>query len=282
MKNIRLFFTKQDLYYSGFKEEADKLGYKVDIYFYENFSFTDNKLIYKGRKEFPKFSKNDVVIFRRCGYEKIRQYFWVRLLATLARDAGARVANADFMVNFPLHSGKLFQAAYFSDKNIPHVPTYRLSRKLKDPIFPMMIKKQYSAFGKDVHLVRTQEEFDTVKASIKSKDSYITQKYYPLKRDVRVLVLANKVVGAVLRTVTIHPDGHVGVKVADKVKLTKAEKEIVDKVLEVFDLDIAGLDVFTGENGKTWLGEMNFFPNFAGYMKKTNTNVFEHILQMLD
>jgi len=281
MKKVRIFFTKQDDYSLGFKEEAKQLGLKPYIYFYENFSFTDDKLVYSGRKDFPNFTKDDVVIFRRCGYEKVKQYFWVRLLATLARDAGARVVNVDFMVNFPLHSGKLFQAAYFSDKKIPHVSTYRLSRKLKDATFPMIIKKRYSAFGKDSHLVKSNEELVEVKEKIKDKDAYIIQKFTPLTRDIRVIVLDNKFLKAVARDVIIHKDRHVGVKVTNEVELNQAEKKIVDQVLEVFDLDIAGLDLFTDENGKTWLGEMNFFPNFAGFTDKTGINMFEKILKML-
>jgi len=281
MKKIRIFFTKQDGYSLGFKDEAKKMGLKPYVYFYENFSFEDNKLVYVGRKDFPKFTSDDVVIFRRCGYEKVKQYFWVRLLATLARDAGARVINGDFMVNFPLHSGKLFQAAYFSDKNIPHVSTYRLNRKLKEAAFPMIIKKRYSAFGKDSHLVETNAEFLEVKSKIKNKNDYIIQKYSPLSRDIRVIILNNKFLKAVSRKVVIHEDRHVGVKVTGEVELSSEERKIVDQVLEVFDLDIAGLDLFTDENNKTWLGEMNFFPNFAGFTEKTGINMFQLILKMI-
>lgn len=205
-RQIRIFSTKDDEYLKDFKEVALELNLKILIYHYERFSFADNRLTYTGRKDFPKFSDQDSVLFRRPSYDKQKQHFWVRLLATLARDAGSKVINPDFMVNFPLHSGKLFQAAYFSAYDIPHVPTYRLDRKLKNLDFPMIIKKRYSAYGHGTCLVESNAEFNEARSRIAGKGDYIVQKFYPLKRDVRVMVLNNQVIGSVQRQPHIHAD----------------------------------------------------------------------------
>lgn len=281
MKNLRIFSTKTDDYLKTFSQEAKKINLKVSIYKYENFSFADNKLTYLGRKEFPQFTENDVVFFRRSAYEKKKQHFWLRLLATLARDAGARVLNEDFMVNFPLHSGKLFQAAYFSAMNIPHISTYRIGKKLPEENYPWLIKKRYTAFGVDSHLVLNKEEFAQIKRKLRGLDNFVMQPFLELDRDIRVMVLGGKIHGSVNRIVRIGEDGHVGVKVSGVVDLTDEEKRIAEQVLSVFKLDFAGLDIFTSKNGKIWLGEINFFPNFSSFMEASDKNVFKDVLDMM-
>lgn len=281
MKTLRIFSTKNDQYLAHFRQEAKELKLKIKIYHYEKFSFVNDKLTYTGIKDFPEFTDNDVVFFRRCAYEKKRQHFWLRLLATLARDAGAKVLNEDFMVNFPLHSGKLFQAAYFANKKIPHISTYRLNRKLKDVEYPLLIKKRYTAFGKDSYLLDSQDDMIQVKKSLKLLDDFVIQPFLELDRDLRVLILDGQVIGAVNRIVQIANDGQVTVKVDKKVEMTVTEKKIVNQVLEVFNLDMAGLDLFTSKTGKVWLGEINFFPNFAGFMRVSNANIFQDILKIM-
>lgn len=281
MKNIKLFSTKSDSYIADFKETAEALGIPLQVYVYENFSFKDSSLTYKGKKAFPAFSSHDSIIFRRCAYEKTRQYFWVRLLALLARDAGAYVMNEDYMVNFPLHSGKLFQAAYFASNNIPHVSTFLLSRKNENIEFPVIIKERYSALGKGTRVVHSLEEYHAVKKSHRIQSNFIVQPFKELARDIRVVIFNGEVVGSVSRTVKYHDDGHVGVKVQDEVALTKEEQLIIDKVLKTFSLDIAGIDLFTNQDGYTWLGEMNFFPNFSGFIKTTGKDLRESILHHL-
>lgn len=281
MKALRIFSTKTDDYLQKFILEAKKMSLKVKLYRYENFSFEDDKLTYSGRKKFPEFTQNDVVLFRRCAYEKKRQYFWLRLLATLARDAGAQVLNEDFMINFPLHSGKLFQAAYFSTYKVPHISTYRLNRKIKISDYPLLIKKRYTAFGKDSFLLSNPQDLIDAKKKIKRLDDFVVQPFLELERDTRVLILDRKILGVVKRIVTVKEDKQIGVKVAQAEKLTQAEENIVKKVLQIFDLDLAGLDLFTSKTDKVWLGEINFFPNFAGYMRVTGENVFKNILEIM-
>ena len=247
-----------------------------------SFSFAENKLTYSGRKGFPNFTNQDVVLFRRCAYEKKRQHFWLRLLATLARDAGSSVLNEDFMVNFPLHSGKLFQAAYFSVNNIPHIETYRLSRKIKTNDYPLITKKRYSAFAKDAYLLKNNDDLLNIKKKIKTLDNFVVQPFLELKRDTRVLILDRKILGTVKRDVSLKENGQISVKVTGLEKMTKEEEIIVDNVLKVFDLDLAGLDLFTSKTGRVWLGEINFFPNFASYERVTGENVFEKILMMMN
>lgn len=278
MRNIKLFSTKTDTYISDFKETAQSLGIPIQVYVYENFSFKNSSLTYKGRKAFPAFSPDDAIIFRRCAYEKTRQYFWVRLLAVLARDAGAYVMNEDFMVNFPLHSGKLFQAAYFANSHIPHVPTFLLSRKNEDIEFPVIIKERYSALGKGTHIVHSIDEYHEAKKSRRIQSNFIVQPFKKLTRDVRVVIFNGEVVGSVNRKVNYHDDGHVSVKVQNEVELTESEQKIINQVLSVFTLDIAGIDLFTNEEGYTWLGEMNFFPNFSGFIRATGKDLREAIL----
>ena len=281
MKTLRIFSTKTDPYLLQFRDEAKAIGLKVNLYIYERFSFADNHLTYTGRKGFPDFTNQDVVLFRRCAYEKKRQHFWLRLLATLARDAGATVLNEDFMVNFPLHSGKLFPAAYFAAQGIPHISTYRLSRKLEGVTYPLIIKKRYTAFAKDSRIIQSPTALVVAKQQIRHLDDFVVQPFLSLDRDIRVLILNGQVVGAVERQVSLKADGGLGVKVGQTTQLTKAEQAIVNQVLAVFDLDLAGLDLFTSQSGKTWLGEINFFPNFAGYIRETGENIFQQILLMM-
>jgi len=121
-----------------------------------------------------------------------------------------------------------------------------------------------------------------IKKRIKTLDNYVVQPFLELERDTRVLILDRQVLGTVKRDVNLKENGQIGVKVTGLSEMTKQEKEIVDKALKVFNFDLAGLDLFTSKTGKVWLGEINFFPNFASYERVTGENVFEKILTMMD
>lgn len=285
MSQLRIFSTKTDPYLPKFKQRAKELGLKVMIYHYELFSFKGDSLTYRGSKPFPQFSEKDTVFFRRTLYSKRRQHFWVRLLAILAENAGAKVVNAHAMVSFPMHSGKLFQAALFSAKEIPHIPTYRLNSKNVKKFLPgpWLIKKRYGAFGEDSRLVMTEKELDQARKELQTGksvlDDYIVQHFFELKRDLRVMVVDGKILGAVERQVKIHDDKKVGVKVAQIAKLSTADKKMVEQTIESLDLEIAGVDLFTDLAGRTWVGEINYFPNFESFMRIAGEDVFEQILR---
>ena len=280
MKNLRIFYSKKNPNLKQFALEAKKMGLKAKLYQYENFSFANDSITYAVSKKFEKFNANDVLLFRFCPYDKKQYHFWLRSLAILAKEAGARIINEDFVLSFPFQSDKLFQAIYFSNQQIPHIETYRLSRKLKSNSYPFLIKKRNGSMGLDSHIVKNEMELTSIKKKLKNLDSYIIQPFLELERDIRVIVLNGKVIGAAERQVELRTD-RLAVKTSQLTVLTAAEQLIIDQTLSVFKLDLAGLDIFTSKTGRTWLGEINFFPGFGGFMKVSQENIFEKILLMM-
>ena len=280
MRRVLIFTTKTDQYIGRFRSEARESGIDVRIYTYEKLSFVDNRLTYRGQKSFPEFDSQQAILFRRCEYDRLNQHFWLRTLALLAKQAGALVLNQDYNTSFPMHSGKLFQAALFASNGIRHISTYRLSsRRVID--YPVIAKKRYSAFGRDAYVLGSAEDLAKLKGKVKRLSDYIYQPYLELDRDVRVFILNNKVLAVAKRSVRIKEGGRVGVAVSESAGLTPAELELVETILAKMRLGIAGVDLFTSRSGKVWVGEINYYPNFEAIERVSNVNVFKEILLLL-
>ncbi|MFZ9728960.1 MAG: ATP-grasp domain-containing protein [Candidatus Nanopelagicaceae bacterium] len=145
--------------------------------------------------------------------------------------------------------------------------------------FPCVIKVVTGSHGAGVYLCDTPKEFEDLSELISAldfKNSMIVQEYVQASegRDLRVIVIGGRVIGAMLRQAT---DG------SFKANISRGGKGLaydVDEKMEllaiqtakVLDLDIAGIDLLFHEDGYR-ICEANSSPGFRGFEDALGINI---------
>lgn len=151
--------------------------------------------------------------------------------------------------------------------------------------FPCVLKVVTGSHGAGVYLCHTPKEFEDLSELISSldfKNSMIVQEYvqHSEGRDLRVIVIGGRVIGAMLRQST---DG------SFKANISRGGKGLsydVDEKMEmlaiqtakVLDLDIAGVDLLFHEDGYR-ICEANSSPGFRGFEEALGINIPKKIFE---
>ena len=149
--------------------------------------------------------------------------------------------------------------------------------------FPCVLKVITGSHGAGVYLCETPKQFEDLSELISSldfKNSMIVQEYvqYSEGRDLRVIVIGGRVVGAMLRQST---DG------SFKANISRGGEGVahdVDDQMELLaiqtaktlDLDIAGVDLLFHPDGYR-ICEANSSPGFKGFEKALDINIPEKV-----
>lgn len=281
-----LFISNQEIGHNAFKierlkEEFNKVGIKMDIVFNDGtlFEIKDNKTVFH-------FPKADFIIYLDKD----------KYLATLLKRANYIVLNdASFL---KLCDDKMLSYTYLVDSGIPVVDTIAsplVYHHLVDENcafldvvasrlgLPFIIKKVYGSLGEGVYLA-----YDLKQAKEIYKKIYmhplVFQSFIDASsgKSLRVLVVDKKILGAILRIndIDFRSNAPRGTR-SEKYELDEKQIEIVNKIIDLFDIDYAGLDFVFNRDGEIKLLEMNANAFFEQFEKTTNINVASSIVQMI-
>ena len=149
--------------------------------------------------------------------------------------------------------------------------------------FPCVMKVITGSHGAGVYLCRTPKEFEDLSeliSSLDSKTSMIIQEYISDSegRDLRVIVIGGRVVGAMQRTAT---DGSFKANISRGGEGAPHEVDdememLAIQVAKVLDLDIAGVDLLFHPDGYK-ICEANSSPGFKGFEKALGINIPEKV-----
>jgi len=149
--------------------------------------------------------------------------------------------------------------------------------------FPCVLKVITGSHGAGVYLCRTPKEFEDLSeliSSLDSKTSMIIQEYisHSEGRDLRVIVIGGRVVGAMQRTAT---DGSFKANISRGGEGAAHEVDdememLAIQVAKVLDLDIAGVDLLFHPDGYK-ICEANSSPGFKGFEKALGINIPEKV-----
>ena len=145
--------------------------------------------------------------------------------------------------------------------------------------FPCVIKVVTGSHGAGVYLCETAKQFEDLSELISSldfKNSMIVQEYvqYSEGRDLRVIVIGGRVVGAMLRQST---DGSFKANISRGGEGTAFDVDdqmelLAIQTAKVLDLDIAGVDLLFHSDGYR-ICEANSSPGFRGFEKALGINI---------
>ena len=149
--------------------------------------------------------------------------------------------------------------------------------------FPCVMKVITGSHGAGVYLCHTPKEFEDLSeliSSLDSKTSMIIQEYisHSEGRDLRVIVIGGRVVGAMQRKST---DGSFKANISrggqgEAYDVDDEMEMLAIQVAKVLDLDIAGVDLLFHPDGYR-ICEANSSPGFKGFEKALDINIPEKV-----
>lgn len=225
---------------------AAQRGHRLELKIAENFSLgiqnSRPALWYEGAP----CNLPDFVIMRGHDWRLSRQF----------EDLGVKCFNNSTVCR--ICNDKAATHAYLATKGVPMLDTVFVSRAFpvqKAPFLPAVVKTAGGHGGKQVFWVDAQPQYERVCADIVG--DYIVQRPAgTLGKDLRVYILGNQILAAVLRTGQgdFRSNFSLGGRV-EAYTLTPEQQALVENILRHFDFDLAGLDfVFDGE--KMYLNEI--------------------------
>lgn len=264
--------TRKDKSFSRLQEEARKKGFSV------------TKILYEELKIFPEqdfLKRFDFCILRdpyNTGVDFSKYLVYMKGFFNKKN-----LLDFDTLNNFPLYEDKLFQKKFFSSHNMEMAKFYHfLDVKDLNVMFPLIIKKRISSRGKEVFLVHSKVSAEEFFEDRDIRD-YIFEEYVPIKKDYRVVVIGDKIIGGISRKVNIHKGRlkRIGVKGDVKVSVPDDIRMLVLKILKLIKCDFAGIDIFLGEDENLYFGECNVSPQFTSFEKITKINVAGLLMEFI-
>ena len=177
------------------------------------------------------------------------------LLSLALEKAGSRVFNNSETAR--ICNDKRLTYSYVLSADIPSIETFIFDRRINgrashdENEFPMIIKTAAGHGGEEVYLCRNMTDYREVLKSLPSYEYAEQPLISPCKGDVRVYVLENRIIAAVLRTSDDYRSNYSLGGRASVYTLSEEEKALVYKVISMIPtkMDFVGIDFLLTDEG---------------------------------
>lgn len=241
---------KNASFISWLKEEAQKTGLELELLFIERMAFgvTENQLsLYYDRqkKKLPPFAIVRTIhpLFTEQLEKMGVMLFNTSYVSKIANDK-ARAHQLLAESDIPMMDTLFIRPSSFQAEAIPFG-------------FPLIAKLSGGRGGQQVHLVSNSKELDDA-LSTHPEQEWILQKVADVTgQDVRVFVVRNQIVGAVLRSSSgdFRANYSLGGE-ARYFELTTGQTALVHKVMQHFEIGMAGIDFLLDNRGRFIFNEI--------------------------
>jgi RimK family alpha-L-glutamate ligase len=227
------------------------------------------------------FFSHDAYLFR--GYN--RNSMLAQTLAQFLVHHGKTVIDRR-LVN-GLTWSKFREAVIYKNQNIPHIPTYHAGsvdawqKQRVRLTYPVVVKDLASSKGKGVRLC--QDEDGLLKEIEQHGFQIIIQDFVPMKFDIRIICIGDKVVGAIKREST-GTDFRTNVSLGGKAtayNLNDEERTLAINAHRSMENDISGVDITYNQDGQLCVIETNICPEWQGFKQATGNDVADLIIQYI-
>lgn len=267
-----------------FKEEAAALGLSARILDPQHFDLVihaeEPKTFYRNKRLAP-----PAVFLPRTGSSTT---FGRAVIKQMEATPGVAVINSSEAVM--RCRDKLLAHQLLADAGIPFPKTVlsrresdvsRMIREVGGP--PAILKLISGTHGKGVMLGRDMEEIQATLETVWAlNETLLIQEFVKESagRDIRVLVVGGKVLGAMERSAQLgrfRANVHQGGSVRER-PLDERLEWLALRTTEVMGLDISGVDIVEGRDGYVVI-EANSAPGFEGFERATGMNVAAEMLR---
>lgn len=280
---LYIFATNKDLSAPIISDESKKQGLDSAILFYEELKLVNDRLTSTNGE--VRFLNDDKIIIRwpwdaddtSIEYNEFVKFLCERFKNNICLDF-------DCLNRFsPDYEDKYFQSKVFEKLGIPTPKTVvgDIDLAKKELGFPMVIKKRLSSRSKSNFLLEDENQLADKVAGL-DLNQYIFQKYTKAEQDLRVLVLANEILGCVSRHMHIRDENRLAVKGMDKIDVVD-ERIVADalKIRSYLGADLVGFDVLVDSDNKYFFIEANLSPQFGTFTQTTEINVAKKIIEAI-
>ncbi|HWA51591.1 MAG TPA: ATP-grasp domain-containing protein [Patescibacteria group bacterium] len=271
-----------------FQEEAQKLGHQVTGCHSKDLIIETNGEVFNPTINGKSLSDFDLIYLCAGVESKMRLEWFVAcqflLKNTKTKIVNSVVANPNFNY-YPIQSWfylKQFENKIRSPKTYSIYSEENLELMLKNFKLPAIMKISEMHQGKGVFLINNFQEGKDIMIKNPMK-TYLLREFIPNDGDVRIFTVGFKAVAAMKRK-SAEGDfrnnisqGATG-EIFDLEK-NKEIKEIAQKAAKITGIEIAGVDIMIGIDGKPYLLEVNVGPQFKGLEKYTNKNIASEIIK---
>lgn len=258
-----------------FSEELKKLSIPFDIANYKDIKInaTNNKLSIEVKgKRIDKYSH----IIRK-NVETNQELNLRYILSQYCEVHNIRLLNSKFLLNMPYYN-KLSQMVILTENNIPYLPSIYLPEgkydTIKNPFaYPVILKGHTGRVGKQVFLIKNENEMKKFLHNNKAKRTYILQKFSPLREDFRLILVGGKLIGGWKRRAieTFKTTAGENEKMLYN-NPTQKEKVIAEKVSKLLNADYCAVDMMYLDE-KPYVLEVNLNAGFKVYEEKLGAKV---------
>ncbi len=278
--------TKETYERDRFIEEADKSGIDLSVVYADEIDL----LVSRDDRKSIRF-QNDVVslpevVLARTG--SATGHFNLSVLRQFERLNVPTLPHSDAII---ASKDKMYANQILAQAGLP-IPKTMLTRFPSDSElvekqvgFPCVVKVVTGSHGAGVYLCENRKQFEDLAELISAldfKNSMIVQEYvqHSEGRDLRVIVVGGRVVGAMLRQST---DGSFKANISrggegSVFEITDEIEMISIQVAKVLNLDIAGVDLLFHQDGFR-ICEANSSPGFRGFEQALGVNIPRKIFE---
>jgi RimK family alpha-L-glutamate ligase len=285
MKKILMLVKKHLIKYKDeFLEEAQKLNIELTVVNYSQILIIFSQKRHTVTIENKELSDFDLVFFRSVGDFIETQM----LLSEYCINHSIPIVDSVFQHSLPWIDRKSFEYQRLIGKNIPIIDSYFVTNStihnIKSEIkYPTVVKTTNDSQGKGVFLCNSFSEIKEV--FDKTKQNYLLiQKYISNTGDIRVLIIGNKIVGAIKRVSSKPEEFRNNVSLGGKAEvyqLSKTEEKIALDAAKAMKYEVVGVDLISDNKKNVKVIEVNRAPQFEGFMKTTGINVPQEIMKYL-
>jgi len=267
-----------------FIEEADKYGIDFSLVFADEIDL----IVSRDDRKSIRY-RNDIVSLPDCLLARTGSSTGYFNLSVLRQFERLNVPTLPNSASIEASKDKMYANQILAQAGLP-IPKTMLTRfpcsaeLVERQIgFPCVLKVVTGSHGAGVYLCENAKQFEDLSELISSldfKNSMIVQEYvqYSEGRDLRVIVIGGRVVGAMLRKST---DGSFKANISRGGEGTAFDVDdqmelLAIQTAKVLDLDIAGVDLlFAGDGYRVC--EANSAPGFQGFEKALDINIPEKV-----
>ena len=256
-------------YINFYFEECKNYGITLYLIIRDKLNFCTNtnitQIIYDGKSVL----KPNVVINRSRDYLLSKSFEYI----------GTKVCNNSEVTL--LGNNKLLALQYVSNLGIDIMPTYYGDSDNNIPEYPFILKSLSGHGGKEVFYINDYEMLTTSLKKLEGKD-YIYQKVASdLGKDLRVYIVGNKIVTAMLRKSDhdFRSNYCLGGQ-AFQYELNSKEKDIVLTIINNLEVGHCGID-FIFDNGKIIFNEIEDVVGSRTLYQYTNIHIVKEYVKFI-
>lgn len=278
-RNIKLNYCTKRLIEEGYKMNIQIEDKNVPFF---DFILNENKIFYKNEE----IKNNDLpdIILPRMG--ATIDYFGLSLIQQFEL-MGIKILNNYSSLEISKDKLKTYQILSSKKLNIPKTLLCKIPFESKDLLFkefslPLILKSISGSQGKGILKIDNINEIEDILSIINIKNNYIFQNFIKESsgKDIRIIVINNKVIGAMIRKNKGYKSNiHQGA-IGYPIQISKELEEYSIHIAKAIGLVICGIDLLIGEDSY-YVCEVNSSPGFEGFEKSVGVNIAKELLDYI-